>query len=219
MGTSTIPDFALGSGVGVEVRRLNEHYFRGGRAEGLEQVDRRVWGALGEAVSHFESESADRSFWVFVEYGRPLATRPRKLRRLFEQALAAFLKEMPKGGPQPHKIPISDSLRLLLYPSSLSDRSMFRLGGSSDEDSGGLVSGIYVNNINHCIDEKSRKLSGVASAFSEWWLLLVDNMGLGLASPETEAVSTSVESLGSFSRVIVLDYKGSRVLLDLPDGA
>lgn len=179
-------------------------------------MDRRVWGALEEAVGCFESEPADRSYWVFVEYGRPLATRPRQLRRLFKQELAAFLQEVPGDGPPPHEISVSDSIRLLLYPSSLSSRSTFRLGGSSDEDSGGMVSGLYVNNINYCIADKSRKLSGVTAAFAEWWLLLVDNMGLGLASPETEIVSSSIDSLGSFQRVLLLDYEGSRVLLDLP---
>src|SRR5687767_4270989 len=57
---------------------------------------------------------------------------------------------------------------------------VYQYGGERDEDAGGGVIPVYIENIRHCIAEKSSKIERYKSKYKEWWLYLVDYMELGL---------------------------------------
>lgn len=217
LGETTIPDFGLDDRIGVEVRRLNENYFGGEQIEGLEQVDLPVWKALNEAIKDFEGKPSQRSYWVMIEFERPLGRKGKRLRGDIKRSLAAALQTNlhKQSGTA---LNIRNGLRLWLYPSTVSTNNPFRVGGISDMDSGGAVAQMYVHNIEYCIAEKSRKGLPVQDEFEEWWLLLVDTLTYELADYEMDRVNQSVTDLGIFTRVTLINSHTRTPLLDLRDG-
>ena len=216
LGETAIPDFGLGDHIGVEVRRLNENYFCVGRVEGLEQVEISVWRALNEAIRSFEGTPSKRSYWVMIEFERPLGKTGKKLRNDIKRGLATALRtDLNDQTRAP--LAIRAGLRLWLYPSSVSTKNPFRAGGNSDVGSGGAVAQIYVQNIEHCIAEKSQKAFPVYDEFEEWWLLLVDTLAYDLPDCEMTRVGQAIAGLSAFTRLILINSSDQTVLLDLRD--
>ena len=57
---------------------------------------------------------------------------------------------------------------------------VFLLGTWTDGDSGGFVVSDLQRNITICIADKNRKIAGVRTKYSDWWLALVDRIGYGI---------------------------------------
>ena len=215
LGKTKIPDFSLANQIGVEVRRLNENYFGESQTEGLEQVDRPIWKALNETLASFEGKKSPRSYWVMIEFERPLDLKGKQLRSAIKHALAGFLASTPEDSTSSIPVDVCNGLQLLLYPSALTSGNPFRVAGSSDMDSGGMVVQLYIQNIKHCITDKSQKTLPVQSQYDGWWLLLVDYLRHGLLDNEMAEVEQAVTNLGAFARVILLDHNGQAPLFDI----
>jgi hypothetical protein len=210
------PDFSVGISTGVEVRRLNQNYFGKDDPRGLEELTIPLWRILGEETSEFDNRFDGRSYWVFAEYKRPSSKTGRETAKSVRDSLEDFLR---CEGQPPDEIVVNDNLRLTVYPSSPVQGQVFRLGGGIDEDSGGFLVPMYIDNISYCIREKSLKIAPYEDRYDTWWLLLVDFMGWGIDDHEEPELTSGILSLELFDRVIVIDNRHGELRLDLEDEA
>ncbi len=162
------PDFNIGKTIGVEVRRLNQNYFGNSEPEGLEQLSFPLWDLLEKESSKFDTKYKGNSYWIFIEYNRPNNESGKDTAKSIKKNLNNFLLG---GGQTPADLIVNNNLTLSLYPSSPAPGNVFRMGGGIDHDSGGALLSMYIDNITHCINEKSNKVSSYLNRYEKWWLL------------------------------------------------
>lgn len=208
------PDFSVGTSTGIEVRRLNQNYFGPDEPRGLEELAIPLWRILREATSGFDSQFDGRSYWVFAEYKRPSNKTSREAAKSVRDSLEDFLR---RGGQAPDELVPDNNLRLAVHQSSPVQGQVFRLGGGIDQDSGGSLVPMYVDNISYCIREKSLKIAPYEDRYDTWWLLLVDFMGWGLDDRDELHIRSRIPSLERFDRLIVIDSQDGGLCLDLED--
>lgn len=207
------PDFSVASTIGVEVRRLNQNYFDGDDAEGLEEQSIPLEQGFRRVLSSFDTKFDGHSYWVGIIYQRPVRGGGRSVGSDITEALESFLKG---DRTTPSVLQANENIQLVIRPSSSTRGPLFRRAISVDDDYGGSDVQVYSENIAHCIHEKERKVLPFKSRYSEWWLLLVDTMMFWDFEPwEVDEVRSGITSFGGFGRVTVIDYLGDRCLLEL----
>ena len=178
------PDFRLGHEIAVEVRRLNENYFGDERTRGLDTDRRRVRKAVRGVVDTIVRETASEAFYVSIDFSRPI-TDLRQIKKHVRRKLNEFLANPDEC---PCSIPITQTLRLQIDERPTPDIRPFRMAFQGDSDSGGHVLSIYVKNANHCINEKTQKISSFRERYPKWWLILVDTIkGFSRRDPDDAA--------------------------------
>lgn len=204
------PDILVNLNIAVEVRRLNQQFFEDRIPVGLENLSISLERALEEVLKSFDDLYRGKSYWVSIEYQRPLKSNIRKSKKEMRLALQNFLNlDAPNF---PLKTSVNPEITLMLYNSNVGNGKLFRRALSNDNDAGGWVIGVYTDNIRYCINEKSLKISERLEDYSEWWLYLVDYIGLGLDQQDFVEVTKKIRSIGNFNKVVVLDYHGEKIL-------
>jgi hypothetical protein len=194
------PDF-LGDGrVAVEVRRLNQQENSTGEYRGLEETAIPLWDNLRRLLTDL-GPPKDKSWFVFFDFSRPVETW-KTLKPLVRNQLIAF-----RDGPE-HKrsqFQITSTYRLDVFPASTIHPTFFLLGGCSDDDSGGLVLREIEKSMKLCIAEKTRKIAPVRHKYSEWWLVLIDQVGFGLDDFDRKCFKDQVKVEHSWNKVVLLN--------------
>jgi hypothetical protein len=203
------PDILVNSTIAVEVRRLNQHFFEEGDPEGLDNLSIPLQQAFEEVLKSFEDLFKGKSYWVSIDYQRPLKSDLRNVKKEMKQALQNFLNTETLYFP--HEISVNPEITFTLQMASARNENLFSNGASGDSDAGGWVIGVYTDNIRHCINEKSLKVSERLKNYNEWWLYLVDYMCFG-SKQEFLEVARNIGDTGNFDKVVVLDYHGQNVL-------
>lgn len=207
------PDFSLASTIGVEVRRLNQNYFDGNSAKGLEEHSIPLEQNFKRVLNSFDKKFNGHSYWVSIMYQRPLLDRGKTVAADMSKALESFLNGTRTT---PCTLQVNNNIRFEIRPSRTVPCRVFRHAIASDNDSGGLVVQMYAQNIAHCIQEKERKIAPCKNLYKDWWLLLVDTMmAWDLDPSEVEEVSAGIATHGGFNKIIVIDYFGNRRLLEI----
>jgi len=210
---NSTPDFSINSSIAVEVRRLNQHSFKSTKPEGLESLSFPLERAFKEVLSSLNYLYAGKSYWVFIFYKRSLDSNIRQAKRDMKSALRKFLDIGIVNFPC--EISVNSEIDFSIYESNPGNGRLFSVGGSVDSDGGGIVISVYVENIRHCINEKSSKIETRLEKYHEWWLYLVDCMEFGLSQKETSEVLKEIGSTGNFDKVVILSYYGQNVLATL----
>ena len=187
------PDFSVGRSVAVEVRRLNEN--RSGK--GLEQDGVPLHQALKSVLAEFDQPEEVDCYWLAYRFHRPVGTI-KSIKQNTRQGLDQFLKTTP---PTPHEIQLSVNISLTVLNANQKSFYRFRIMSWSDLDSGGWVKYLYPQNIHHCIQEKTAKIQPYWANYREWWLLLVDAIGISLDKIEI----SDVVKPSDWKKIIVID--------------
>jgi hypothetical protein len=195
------PDFILGEEIAIEVRRLNQNFFHDNKAEGLEELNFPLFDAFRETLGSFGKQESDTSYLVGIIYKRPL-DNIHEIKEQIKQKLQSFLQ-----GPSlsfPSQIIVSPKVRLFIQEVKSIDKNIFRSLGGSDENSGGRIISMYIENIQYCISEKSEKVNDYIQKYKEWWLILVDTMMWDLEKYELDEIAKYITDLGNFDKIIVI---------------
>lgn len=213
-GRSKPPDFSVGGGLAVEVRRLNQNYeTQPGIHKGLEDQDisLREW-----IESHLRSVAPSRNgecWYVGYDFRRHIGNW-KKFKRYFEESLLNFLRDEKRT---PRKVQVTDNFVVEFFRSSVDHGSFFVLGGCMDLDSGGWVLSEMERNLLLCTREKEAKLADHRSRYAEWWLVLVDHIGYAVDIEERPRFMSGV--IGniphSFDRIVLLDPLGRNSALEV----
>jgi hypothetical protein len=204
------PDFLVDSAFAVEARRLNQHFFSNGTTEGLEQLEFPIFDMFNDVLKSFDSLYKGSTFWVSLDFERPLSISMRRVKKDMEIALRNFLAS---GSPEfPYVLPINPKIEFTIYSSQAVNGRVFRPAGGSDGNAGGWVISIYIENLQQCVTEKSNKIATYLPKYREWWLYLVDHMGWGLDTRETQSLVSSINDIGNFDRVCIISADGESLL-------
>jgi hypothetical protein len=197
------PDFVADGRVAVEVRRLNQNHDSGDGKRGLEedaiplrQKVERLIESLGPAVSE--------SWFVSFHFSRPI--KPwKELEPKLKAALIAFQQQSTRSGGPIYTIYSDRNFELELLKASKTHPTYFLLGSSSDQQSGGFIVAEMLTNIEHCTNEKSKKIANFKSKYSEWWLVLVDLIGLGLDDYNKQQFLTYAKRPEDWNKIVVVN--------------
>jgi len=211
-GKDTTPDFSIDDVYAVEVRRLNQQFFDGENTEGLEQLSFSIYNVLKDVLVSFDCLYSGKSFWVFIDYERPLGKNMREIKLEMKKTFENFLQAETS---LPCTLQVNENIEFQVYSSEPINGKIFRLGGESDGDAGGGVISVYIENIRYCIAEKSLKIKPYISQYREWSLYLVDYMELGLGYNEINGIKNAISDLGEFHKVAIINYTGEFLLFDI----
>lgn len=206
------PDIIVNSKIAVEVRRLNERYFQNQIPEGLENLSVPLSYAVEEVFRSFDHLYDCKSYWIGISYERPI-NKINLLKKRLMQALSDFLdSDRSTSEIIINSVP---EFSLTIFETSPRYGRLFSFAGSSDEDEGGIPAQIYIKNIQYCIQEKTAKVITKLESFQEWQLYLVDSIGFNLDQQDISQIIHSIDTLGAFSEVVVLDYSGKNVIFKI----
>jgi len=197
------PDFKLGDHIAIEVRRLNQHHINSENAEGLEELLFPLNDAIDEVFESFGKQKSGFSYWAGICFRRPLSMDIYDLKKQIKKELDFFL--LSNFSSFPYIVNISNEFTLEIYRTKSVGKNLFRKAIELDYDAGGFVISVYIENIQYCIDEKSKKIEPYLDKYTEWWLYLVDSMQLGLDQDDIKEVRKNIKDLGNFNKVCIIE--------------
>ena len=198
------PDFLVGTGIAVEVRRLNQNYqFADGSMQGLEELAIPLWKRFKTYLPSLGKSVNGECWYVGLDFRRPLEEW-RTLRPLVESELRAFMARPLRSQTT---VQITPSLSLDLLRAGKDHGSFFLLGPQSDDDSGGWVMGEVERNLRLCITEKEKKIEPNRLKYPKWWLVLADHIDYSMDEEDRTVFRTEVmpRIRHQFSKIILID--------------
>ena len=203
------PDFLLNGTIAIEVRRLNQHFFTHDIVRGLEETRMPLFGLLESSLREFDSLYEGRSYWVSVEFRRPVG-KSNANKKAIVKALTGFLN---KPFQPPYDLKVTEKIHFHIFLSQPFEGRVFRFAGGINRESGGWVMSEFTKNFNHCVEEKTQKIKDHRHKYISWWLVLVDQIAHGFDEGEKDEVKSMTCSNSSWEKVIVLDsLSGNRIL-------
>lgn len=203
------PDFGFANKIGIEVRRLNQNYFKGSDVEGIEQVSIRIHQTLEKCFDSLNNRYNGKTYFVSINYKRPIATNHKVIKREITATLQRFL-ENPKLFPATFKV--NSNISLQFIEATKTYNKLFKLGITLDFNSGGWLTQLFIENVSFCVVEKTKKIKQYKSRYNEWWLLLVDRIGLDMPKEDYDEIEFSSLSKGGFNKVIIIEPKSLKEL-------
>jgi len=193
------PDFLVEGRIAVEVRQLNLRVKNG--TKGVDETGwpfrQRIEGVLAEY-----GDSAGGTHWLNLRYRRPLA-KP----KLVVQGTRCFVEDVRDARISigaVREVAPRTFLEYVHHGDGPGD--MFRIGVTSDLDSGGCVVPEFRRNLELSVSEKSRKTASYRPQYPEWWLVLVDHVAYGL----------SARSRQEYLQMPALDHDWDRIVVVNP---
>lgn len=207
------PDIVIDSSIGIEVTRLNQHYFESKKPEGLEILSFPLEDALEEVLNSFNYLYDGKSYWVCIDFKRPLNSSVHQTKKDMTLTLNNFLASETINFP--YRVSVNSEISFLIYESSPGNGKLFPRGGTDDFNACGQNISTYAKNIQYCINKKSSIIQKKLDKYNNWWLYLVDCIGFGLSQKEILEVIKNVGDIENFDKVVVLNYDGQDVLLTI----
>jgi len=205
------PDFSIGDRIAVEVRRLNQNFFSGDKVKGLEEDRIPLFNLLKSSFSRFDTQYKGRSYLVSVFFSRPTKCA-KTVREAIRKSLTDFL-DNPL--PLPRKIKVTAGMYFLVCSSKAVEGKIFRFAGGADRESGGFVLPEFKKNFDHCMKEKSEKISGYYTKYNTWWLVLVDKITYVFDEDEKKEIKSMVSVNSCWNKIIVLDSLNGNNMLEI----
>ncbi len=193
------PDFVINREIAVEVRRLNQHYMKGGLIKPLEELEYSLLARIKTLLSQYESIEASHSVFVIVSFERPLKASKNLLKEV-KTALDGHLLILD----QTKMVKVNQNLTLSFHPASKRHKSVFLLGGSSDGDSGGFVVADLIAHLPMIVKEKEGKVQSYFSKYKTWWLVLIDTIGYGLDDHDLNQLNENPPFKTVFDKVLLI---------------
>lgn len=198
------PDFSVNGNVGVEVRRLNQQHRENGNTKGLEEQSIPLKKTIEAELSNYPKDPNGNNFWLLLRYQRNIG-KVKDIKKNTKLAIAGF---QAQNESIPYSYKLSDNVTIEFVAKSPSLSRKYKIGIDSDQNSGGWVVNMYVQDTTHCINEKEQKIKPYRASYSEWWLLLVDHINC-MDSYDKQDIVSSLKKPAAFKRVIVIKQDGS----------
>jgi len=203
------PDFAFESKVGVEVRRLNQNYREGSTVQGLESGSISIQESLQSELDKFGLNEKGEGYILSLGYQRPM-TNMKKIKKKARDAIESF-EQNPQSLPV--TLNLSETVEFKIEAKTDKTSKKYTIGVVSDWDSGGYVNQMYIDELNHCIDEKSVKVESYLEEYSQWWLVLVDHL-CSFMKEDLDEILNGIKSKGKFDKVVLIDH-ASKVEIEI----
>jgi hypothetical protein len=67
-----------------------------------------------------------------------------------------------------------------------------------------------LDNLAHCIAEKSKKIANYRAKYPEWWLAFPDHIGIDLMEHEEQAMRRQAPKGHVFNKIVILDINNPK---------
>jgi hypothetical protein len=205
------PDFSIDN-LAIEVRRLNQNYFKKGKVVGLENLEKVFPKIVEEVFRGLDPKYTGISYWVAVKFKRAPRQKMSNIKKELKYSLQQFLNVRV---PLPYTMDVNNEIDITFYESTPFECKIFQIGSLMDYDSGGWVLSLYIENIKHSLQEKITKILPYKNDFQKWWLLLVDRIGFTFHEDEIDELKKYVGKIKQFEKVIVISPINYNVVLTL----
>ena len=195
------PDFLTANGIAVEVRRLNQHRVAVDGHTALEHDAFPIMHGFERLLTTYGPSEVRGSWWARYTFRRPIA----QWRDIEPQARIALDEIAVHAGITLEQWPVEKNFRLSTIPCSGPQPQLFMFSGYNDRDSGGWLLHELRQNATICIQQKTKKIARVRGRYDRWWLVLVDQIGLGSSLLEGELFAEQVRIEHDWDRVVVLN--------------
>lgn len=208
---NTPPDFLLNHITAIEVRRLSKNIFYGNSVKSIEQDGIRLRHALARVLREFDTKTATDNYWIYLKYSRPIG----RLSEVISKAKLGLTNFVEKKPQTAHEIKLSHNVSFSIIKANRKSSQVFRIGMESDLDNGGFVASMYMENINHCIKEKTKKIQSYRYKYADWWLILVDFLVGTIGEPEITTVLRNINKPNSWRKIIVINPETKKEIISL----
>jgi hypothetical protein len=204
------PDFSIDSSIAIEVRRLNAHYFLGQNTKSIEEMDIPVRKKFNRIIRNFPADYHGKTYFVGFCLNHPIKNIDKETIKGIKKILENYLSSNEVDTHIAYKV--NSKITLYISPADPKPGKSFLPGGMSNHSEGGFVIPIYTENINHCIDEKNKKIENHKQKYNEWWLILVDHLYNDLESFDIEQIKNNIGNLGKFRKLIIIAKDNFEIL-------
>lgn len=199
------PDFSINNITGVEVRRLNQQHRNNGNTKGLEEQRIPLVKAVEKEISQYPRDTNGKNYWLTLRYKRDIG-KLKDIKKNTKLAISAF-QSQNENIPFSYQLSRNVKLEFIAKAEKLSRK--YKIGIESDQNSGGWVVNMYVQDTMHCVNEKEAKIKPYFSNYKSWWLLLVDHINC-MDSYDREDVISQLVKPACFEKVIVIKTDGTK---------
>lgn len=200
-GSHNPPDFLVDGNVAIEVRRLNLHYQDTNRLIPLEQSYHPLLGHLNNLFKSINQHEG-RGWFVLCAFSRPVAD----WKKIHPQIMLACneIGELSVTPGTKFHVQINPRLELTFIRSSINLKHKFNLSSLLDINEGCMIYDALCQNIQLCIDEKTKKIQRHYEKYSRWHLLLVDHIDYCMSQEEQIAVKDTIKNIQAWEKILLL---------------
>ena len=199
LGKNNPPDFLIYKRIAVEVRRLNKFFDINGRFERIDKVEYSFVPKFRTLLKEFEHLDLKYSVSVALMYQRPL----RSSKKLIED----LKKSITSSTQSEHfgvNIVFNDKITYTLYKCDYKNLDQtFKLCSVYDRDKGGEIQNVRYNALRISIEEKTEKINGIKHKYSEFWLILVDDISTRFDESIRSDLKRFPEIISDFNRILM----------------
>lgn len=112
---------------------------------------------------------------------------------------------MKNAPPTPHEIKINSEFSIKIVKASPRTGIVFMFAIDFDRDRGGWLKGLFNSNVSLCINVKNEKIKPFIHNYENWWLLLVDFIGLGAEKEDIEDYQSVLPDKKGFDKVLIVN--------------
>lgn len=164
------PDLIVNGTIGVEVRRLNQHYFSEGVYESVDSASQAFRHIFLEVIEEFPNLDRLPSAMISYTMFRPLLTSQEN-RRNIKNILTEHLPHIDQT--REYEI---DRMEIRIVPWYIPMENRYFIGAMEDGNKGGLVHKMALENFPIALNAKEKDLPRYQALYSECWLALIDEM-------------------------------------------
>ena len=74
---------------------------------------------------------------------------------------------------------------------------------------------MYIENLNHCIAEKTNKIRNHILRYPEWWLILVDFLAGGIRESEKSVVIQNLKNYPEWKQIVIIHPETKKEILKI----
>jgi len=193
------PDFLVDGKIAVEVRSLTQIHDDGSGPKGLTEVAISLTQRVEKLLLSF-NDAAQPGWWVSFGFRRPVPEW-KVLERELRKALKEFLLSPNKCNG---RIYDSRYANVEVYEASIPTERFLMLSSIQDHEAGGWVVAEFLKSINHCVEEKTQKISLVRHKYGEWWLVLVNYTGMALDDRDRDQLLENLQPHPYWDKVLIV---------------
>lgn len=192
------PDFSIKGNIGIEVRRLNQHYDNGISYEPLEKAEHPLSDGIINLLKSYNKDDFEKSAFINIKFSRPIRYSKGLIKEL-KKELDEYLSDIHLTKEFQLR-----NLSVKLFPSSSKLDDVFHLGVQVDNNSGGpVISNVY-ENLKIVIDDKNNKVIPEYDKYSTWWLILVDYISYGMVDNDLKQLNSLPSFEHCFDKILLL---------------
>ena len=197
------PDFVVDGSIAVEVRRLNYNHVDESGSHGLEEDQLPLFHTLKKVAAAVGPPTAGATWFATYSFSRPLGPLPE-----IAEKVRSILEGVRDGLFWGVEFEVTPRFAISLIKADEPHSEHFLIGGYSDYNAGGWVGQVMRENVQLCIEEKTRKVSAVRSKYPVWWLVLIDHIDFA------QSYDIDIDR-GIWDRVILVNPVNSTKACDL----